>query len=208
MEDDPTGSPGFAAYLNDIREKDYIHLGCILDQLQDLLAKNKKGDGRSEEGDLGSLIELCAGISKITYKKGSIKDRFRDLPWHNLEYLHQLLQEYSRIKDERPGNGNLGHNGEEGAWEPKEASLLLGMCKVAIPLIVHYDLPELLQRLLLIRAEAQEGHKHQPQRGSKLVNRSVVTLPPSYGLPNIVRLTGLVIPSLILQQCLISQRNH
>lgn len=46
----------------------------------------------STEVPVSYLIHISTLVANISYKKRSIKDRHRALPWHNLEYLHHLLQ--------------------------------------------------------------------------------------------------------------------
>lgn len=65
-------------------------------------------------------------VSQISYSKGGIKEKFRDIPWQNLEYLRILI---GKIDNE----------------------LTCHICDVAFPLIVTVDLPELLERLQQIQ---------------------------------------------------------
>jgi hypothetical protein len=69
------------------------------------------------------LRTISASVSQISYSKGGIKEKFRDIPWENLEYLSLLIDK-------------LGGN---------------ELCDIVFPLIVKEDLPELLERLQQIQ---------------------------------------------------------
>lgn len=164
--------------MHDIREKDYGYLRHALDLIQQFLA-NDAPQGEEPGGDecllrwARFLVEVSEELARVSYKKGSIKDRFKDMPWHNIEYFPTLLKEC--ISEE--------------CLEDEELALKRSLCKVALPAVIELDLPELLQRLQFIwdeyYAEPQERKCSETS-----VNRSIVTLPPARGLVNIVKLTG------------------
>lgn len=83
------------------------------------------------------LIEISEALAAITYKKGSVKDRFRDLPWPNLEYLHIVLKE--ALQASGPS--------QDDAAESQHRDVRWGLCAIAVPLIIKEDLPELHARL-------------------------------------------------------------
>lgn len=87
------------------------------------------------------LIEISEALAAITYKKGSVKDRFRDLPWPNLEYLHIVLKEAALQAS--------GASSRDDAAESTQHRDVMrwGLCAIAVPLIIKEDLPELHARL-------------------------------------------------------------
>lgn len=127
------------------------------------------------------LIEISEALAAITYKKGSVKDRFRDLPWHNLEYLHIVLKEALQAS---------GASQDDAAESTQHRDVRRGLCAIAVPLIIKEDLPELHTRLsTLLRHQEEELAVFGGSITEESVLRTVVTAPPATGLVHLVKLT-------------------
>jgi hypothetical protein len=157
---------------------------------------------RTDMAEVRFLIEISEALTEVTYKKGSVKDRFRDLPWHNLEYLHIVLKEA------------LQAGAQDAAEQTRLATsqhrdVRWGLCAIAVPLIINEDLPELHTRLsTLLRHQVRAAvpsrsasmlistqtfsHLHRYLQEEELVVfggsiteetvlRTVVTAPPATG---------------------------
>jgi len=126
---------------------------------------------KPEEGEpqiqMKYLVQVSTIICKISYKKRSIKDRHRSVPWNNLEFIKLLLGAYLKDPD----------------CPIKDFGPLIRLCPNFLPSIFKDDIPELHSRLKDILQYETVNHDIQ----------SVVSFPPTWGLVNICKLTGYFI---------------
>lgn len=135
---------GVIALMNSIKARDLEKIRQILKRLEQRskLSPCIPSDAthalewRTDMAEVRFLIEISEALTEVTYKKGSVKDRFRDLPWHNLEYFHIVLKEALQDAAEQTRLATSQHR--DVRW---------GLCAIAVPLIIKEDLPELHTRL-------------------------------------------------------------
>jgi uncharacterized protein with HEPN domain len=111
----------------------------------------------------------------MSYKKRSVKDRHRAIPWHNLEFLGTILAAFQKST----AGGTMPSLSDSLEFGPE-----IEVCGIAIKAIISEDLPELRHRLseiLLVEEQINAG---------LLDKRTQISVPPPWGLKNICKLTG------------------
>ena len=107
-------------------------------------------------------------IGNISYRKGGIKERYKDLPWRQLEQLKPLLEQY--LVWRRQGRSTEAYH--------------FGLVEIALPHITVSDLPELRERLRFVHdLETLEASLSQLPQLSQFSDEP-------WGLPNICKLVG------------------
>lgn len=156
-----------------IRQKDYRTLTRTVGILRYAYQKNRGFLGWAFPGQISFLIEVSGSVSDISYCKSGIKDRYKDIPWHHVEYLKNVLTNFRKsLKRSKKVKDGV------------ESGKLMELCGLALPLIMEHDVPQLFDRL-----EAILENERQVERAGK-DKRKQFTYPPFWGLENIVKLTS------------------
>jgi hypothetical protein len=152
------------AFFQSIKARDLDKIRQIVEKLEGRGRRRPSPDDTDDATRF--LIEISEAVAQISYKKGSVKDRFRDLPWPNLEYLHVVLKAEATPKDKDEGEDETEEM-EHARVARERREVRRGLCALAVPRIIEEDLPELHARLSSLL-------RHQARRHLQCCDRACV----------------------------------
>jgi hypothetical protein len=174
--DEAAPRPGrrVVAFFQSIKARDLDKIRQIVEKLEGRGRRRPSPDDTDDATRF--LIEISEAVAQISYKKGSVKDRFRDLPWPNLEYLHVVLKAEAtpKDKDEEDEEETEEETEVEHARVARERQeVRRGLCALAVPRIIEEDLPELHARLSSLLRHQARRHLQRCDRACACVRACV-----------------------------------
>ena len=169
----------YEGWLEQVREEDISKIRELLKFIEDFEEK-----GKSIEEKASYLVSISSKIRDISYKKWSIKDRYKDIAWFYLEYFGKVVEKYKKIFLVKKMTLDSLTKEEK----------MLKVVEEAIPKIFQVDIPQLKERLeqILLDMEKESSLPAKLRRGE-------VTLPPFWGFTNITKLSSHFLDKLQLE---------